>query len=129
MKKLTLAALAAIAVAASGYAFAQSDGMTGMNHADMNMGEAMGGYMAAMDTMMISMGDLQSSGDADADFLLMMIPHHQSAIDMAKVELEHGDDDATREMAEKIIAAQESEIAQMKSMLQAMGVETPKTSN
>jgi uncharacterized protein (DUF305 family) len=129
MKKRTLAALAAIALTASGYAIAQSDGMAGMNHADMNMGEAMGGYMAAMDTMMISMGDLQSSGDADADFLLMMIPHHQSAIDMAKVELEHGDDDATREMAEKIIAAQESEIAQMKSMLQAMGVETPKTSN
>jgi len=129
MKKLTLAALAAIAVAASGYAIAQSDGMAGMNHSDMNMGEAMGGYMAAMDTMMASMGDLQSSGDADADFLLMMIPHHQSAIDMAKVELEHGDDDATREMAEKIIAAQEVEIAEMKSMLQAMGVEAPASSD
>ena len=85
----------------------------------------MAGYMGTMDRMMDSMNGMTSSGDADADFLLMMIPHHQSAIDMAKVELEHGKDPETRKMAETIIAAQEREIAEMKTMLQRLGVEAP----
>ena len=85
----------------------------------------MADYMATMDTMMESMNGMTSSGKADDDFLLMMIPHHQSAMDMAKVELEQGKDHETQEMAEKIIAAQEQEIAEMKSMLERLGVEAP----
>jgi uncharacterized protein (DUF305 family) len=61
----------------------------------------------------------------DADFLLMMIPHHQSAIDMARVQLEQGQDEATRAMAQEIIDAQEAEIAEMRTMLEGMGVEPP----
>ncbi len=86
---------------------------------------AMGGYMAAMDTMMRSMEGLGSTGSPDADFLLMMIPHHQSAIDMAEVQLEMGTDEATRAMAQEIIDAQEAEIAEMRTMLEGMGVELP----
>ena len=85
----------------------------------------MADYMATMDTMMDSMKGMETSGNADADFLLMMIPHHQSAIDMAKVELEHGKDSETREMAEKIISAQEEEISEMKAMLERLGVKAP----
>lgn len=70
--------------------------------------------MAAMPT--------EAADDADADFLRMMIPHHQSAIDMARVELERGDDEATRAMAEGIIAAQEAE---MRAMLEGMGMTPP----
>lgn len=77
--------------------------------------------MDPMDAMMAAM-PMQSTGNPDADFLLMMIPHHQSAIDMALVELEAGTDPATRALAEAIIAAQEGEIAEMKAMLAAMGV-------
>ncbi len=54
-----------------------------------------------------------------------MIPHHQSAIDMALVELEMGQDDATKAMAQEIIDAQEAEIAEMTAMLEAMGVGVP----
>ena len=86
---------------------------------------AMAPYMATMMPMMEAMDGMASSGDADADFLLMMIPHHQSAIDMARVELEHGDDPATQEMARKIIDAQEHEIAEMRAMLSRLGVEAP----
>ena len=46
---------------------------------------------------------------------MMMIPHHQSAIDMAKVQLEQGDDPQLRAMAEKIIAAQEKEIEELEA--------------
>lgn len=86
----------------------------------------MAGYMDSMDAMMTAMKDMPSSGDADADFLLMMIPHHQSAIDMAEVLLAEGDDPETLEIAQKIIDAQEGEIAEMKGMLARLGVEAPK---
>ena len=77
-----------------------------------------------------------SSSEASADFnaademfVTMMIPHHQSAIDMAKVELEQGDDEGTRALAQKVIDAQEAEIAEMTALLKAMGVEPPAASN
>ena len=89
-----------------------------------DMPEHMRGYMDAMHGMMEGM-PMETSGDPDADFLLMMIPHHQSAVDMARVELEHGDDEETRAMAEKVIEAQEAEIAEMRAMLARMGVEAP----
>jgi uncharacterized protein (DUF305 family) len=84
----------------------------------------MQGLTGAMDTMMQAM-PAESAGDVDADFLLMMIPHHQSAIDMARIELEQGDDEETRAMAQKVIDAQEAEIAEMRAMLERMGVGAP----
>ena len=66
-------------------------------------------------TKMMSNMDVESTGKPDEDFVLMMMPHHQGAIDMAKVELQYGKDPTLRGMAQDIVAAQEKEIAEMRA--------------
>jgi Domain of unknown function (DUF305) len=76
-------------------------------------------YKAANDAMHKGM-DIAFTGDADADFLAGMIPHHQGAIDMARVVLTHGKDPKIKALAQQIIAAQEKEIADMSSWSNAL---------
>jgi uncharacterized protein (DUF305 family) len=71
-------------------------------------------YKAAMGTMMHDM-DITYTGNADRDFVAGMLPHHQGAVDMAKVELRYGHDPDLRKLAEGIVAAQEKEIAFMRA--------------
>ena len=88
---------------------------------DHKMDEAHTDLMAGMDKnnqLMTQAGMVQ---DLDVAFVCAMIPHHQSAINMAKAELKHGDNAWAKEMAQKIIDAQESEIADMKDWLASEG--------
>lgn len=82
--------------------------------------ESTAGYKAAMEKMEMAMPK-DYTGDADADFARMMIPHHQGAIDAAKVVIAHGKDPMIRKMAEDAISMQEKEIAGLKEFLAKRG--------
>jgi len=58
--------------------------------------------------------NVKPTGDADRDFVAMMIPHHQGAIDMARSLLRYGHNEKLRRLAQKIIATQQQEIATMR---------------
>lgn len=73
-------------------------------------------YALAMNKMHQAMM-IAPTGDADVDFVRGMIPHHQGAIDMARIQLEFGKDPELRALSEAIIAAQEKEIADMQAWL------------
>ena len=89
------------------------------------MAMAMGGpaddahkaLMAGMDTMNTDMDQGMQAKDIDVAFICGMLPHHQGAIDMAKAELQYGDDPWARQLAQAIIEAQTKEIAEMKDWL------------
>lgn len=70
-----------------------------------------------MKKMMQAMHAARATGQPDIDFLAMMIPHHEGAVEMARLELIHGKDPLTRRLAEEIIASQTAEIAAMKKRL------------
>jgi len=77
-------------------------------------------FMAANDKMHRDM-EVQFTGDADVDFLMGMIPHHQGAVEMAKIVLQYGKDPKVNALAQQIIADQEKEIALMQDLLKQLG--------
>jgi hypothetical protein len=81
--------------------------------------------VSAMTKMMIDMG-IRPSGDVDSDFVAMMVPHHQGAIEMAQAELRFGRNIPLRRMAQEIIVTQLQEITAMRlSLGQALPPSAP----
>lgn len=109
---LILLILLAVAVGATllylgqrdrGHAAAQSEPPSGSS-AEM---------MGAMHRMHEAMTRTVMTGDIDRDFVALMVPHHQSAVEMARLYLQHGKDPELRRLSENVIASQEAEIRQM----------------
>ena len=72
-------------------------------------------FLGAMHDMMMGMHQSMPTGDTDKDFVRMMLPHHQAAVDMAKTELQYGADPDLKTLATEIVAAQDKEMAMMKA--------------
>jgi uncharacterized protein (DUF305 family) len=73
--------------------------------------------IASMDKMHMALKAVERSGDSDVDFVRLMLPHHQAAIDMAKAQLLYGKDPQMRRLAQEIITDQQSEIELMQLWL------------
>lgn len=119
---LALSVLASPVMAQEEQKPADADSMMGMMtmRPGMEMSEADRGYMKAMQAMQQSMMKAEMTGDASGDFAGMMIPHHQSAIDMVDVLLAQKDiDPEIKEMAEKMKKEQTKEIAKLQKWLEA----------
>lgn len=84
-------------------------------------GDADRAYMEAMHGMMQDMQAMEMTGDPGTDFARMMIPHHQSAVDMAEAYLEHGNDPELRRLAEDIVRTQPKEIDEFEAWLEENG--------
>jgi uncharacterized protein (DUF305 family) len=82
--------------------------------------------IASMDKMHMAMGAVVRSGNSDVDFVSLMIPHHQGAIDMAKTQLLYGKDPQMRRLAQEIITDQQLEIELMQRWLKQRESAQPK---
>jgi uncharacterized protein (DUF305 family) len=111
---VALAALLAAAPLRSQTSPATSTGIAAQTGSDAPEARALRDAGSAIHTGMTS---VRQSGDADRDFVASMIPHQQGAIDMATIELQFGKDEETRRLAERIIAAQQQQIAEMNAWL------------
>ena len=112
--------LLCLGVLAASNVSAEDMNMESMDHMNMDHEAAATGsskaFEAANKKMHAAM-TMSFTGNTDVDFVKGMIPHHQGAIDMAKVELQYGMDPEIRKLAEGIIKAQEAEIAEMNAWL------------
>jgi uncharacterized protein (DUF305 family) len=76
----------------------------------------------SMERMHAEMQKVRYSGNADADFASLMVPHHQGAVKMAEVELQFGSDPRLRRLAQEIILTQQSEIDVMTSVIRGFSL-------
>lgn len=115
------AALLMCSVWTSVQAADKSAPMSKQQHESMSKGDAKSTDSMDMHKAMMKgmkdMGAMKSSGNVDHDFAMMMKMHHQSALDMAEVELQQGKDPKMRSMAKKIIESQKKEIKEFDQWL------------
>jgi len=113
----TLAKLLVVLVACSFAASAIVQGGIDANDGQSSTEPVWSDLVASMDKMHMAMGAVAQSGNTDVDFVRLMLPHHQAAIDMAKTQLLYGKDPQMRRLAQEIITDQQLEIELMRRWL------------
>jgi uncharacterized protein (DUF305 family) len=93
-------------------------GQDSHSHASVSIRESKWSELTgSMHEMHAAMASVQPTGDNDVDFVRLMLPHHQAAIDMAKTQLAYGQDPQMHRLAQEIITDQQSEIELMQLWL------------
>jgi hypothetical protein len=77
--------------------------------------------------MMVGMKIIKPTGDIDRDFVEMMVPHHQGAVDMAQAELRYGHDKRLRRLARQIVTTQQQEVAFMRLVVREATSAAPRS--
>lgn len=95
-------------------------------HNEKAAGAPWSALMGSMTKMHAATARLATSGDSDIDFVKLMLPHHEAAIDMAKAELLYGEDPQMRRLAQEIITDQQSETQLMQLWLKQHESESQK---
>jgi uncharacterized protein (DUF305 family) len=122
----TLAKLLVVLVACSFAASAIVQGSIDASDDQPSTELAWSDLVASMDKMHMAMGAVAQSGNPDIDFVRLMLPHHQAAIDMAKTQLLYGKDPQMRRLAQEIITDQQLEIELMQRWLKQRESTQPK---
>jgi uncharacterized protein (DUF305 family) len=117
---VTFSAVAALLAFGAPLAVHAEETMSHEGHMMGDKGPSSMAFMEANDRMHAGMA-FEYTGNADVDFIRGMIPHHQGAVEMARILLEHGTDPEVRKLAEGVIAAQEAEIKWMQDWLARNG--------
>jgi uncharacterized protein (DUF305 family) len=118
IRKRVLSLATTLSITATSFALAQDPAST--HEVDSRENPFLTENAAAMKKMMADMM-IKPSGDVDRDFVEMMVPHHQGAIDMAKAELKYGHNEQLRRLARDIVANQQHEITEMRDAISGEG--------
>ena len=118
IRKRVLSLATTLSITATSFAWAQDPAST--HEVDSRENPFLTENAAAMKKMMADMM-IKPSGDVDRDFVEMMVPHHQGAIDMAKAELKYGHNEQLRRLARDIVANQQHEITEMRGAISGEG--------
>jgi len=86
-------------------------------HSDKTTSSAWSALLGSMERMHAATTSIEESGTSDVDFVRLMLPHHQAALDMARTQLMYGKDPEIRRLAQEIITDQQSEIELMQLWL------------
>jgi uncharacterized protein (DUF305 family) len=114
---LVVAAAAALTILGNGVLRAGVQPETPTNGSQRTVDPDWSELITSMDKMHMAMKAIKPSGNSDVDFVRLMLPHHQAAIDMAKTQLLYGKDTQMRRLAQEIITDQQSEIELMQRWL------------
>jgi uncharacterized protein (DUF305 family) len=122
MRSMLAGLVLGLTLGGAGWALAQGGNNQHAGHGTQAGATASTQAYQAINAKMHKSMDIRFQGDADVDFVRGMIPHHEGAVEMAMVVLQHGKDPEIRKLAEDVAKVQETEFGRMKASLKKRGL-------